>query len=120
MNEGEFMIDERLVRVARLPLSLRPLPIFNGRTFEPISCEWLGIGCVSRAPDDDQVSFLLYFLDEHGRWQEALPYETLQIALDQAHAVCGYGQDGWTTCDIPACDDGSYSTVQLRHALGYG
>ena len=53
-------------------------------------------------PHTDRATFILYFQDKNGEPREALQFETLQIALDQANAICGYPQDGWTTCDIPS------------------
>ncbi len=83
----------------------------------PIACDWLGVAHVPDGPIADPETFILYFLDENGEPQEALQFKTLDIALDQAHAICGYPQNGWTTCEIPVLEDGSYSMTELRKTV---
>jgi hypothetical protein len=78
--------DERIVRLARLPLALTPVPIYAGEPPTPMDCDWLAISCVT--DEDGDESFILYFLDGGGRIREVLQFETLDIALDQAHAIC--------------------------------
>ena len=111
-------VDERMIRVARVPPTLQPLPIYRGDPPEPIRCEWLGISHVNDGSPADAETFLLYFLDKVGVVQEALQYETLGIAVDQAHAICGYPQHEWVTCDIPVLENGAYEVGALVMASG--
>jgi hypothetical protein len=79
-----------MTMLARLPASLRSVPIYSGDPPVPIPCEWLGVAHVSGdGPHRDRETFILYFLDQNGDPQETLQFETLQIALDQANAICG-------------------------------
>jgi len=82
----------------------------------PIPCEWLGIAHVGDGPPASPETFLLYFLDEVGVVQEMLQYETLEIAADQAHAICGLPQQEWASCDIPVVEDGAYDVEALARA----
>lgn len=107
-----------MIRVARVPPALRPLPIYRRDPPEPIRCEWLGISHVNDGPPAHAETFLLYFLDKVGVVQEVLQYETLEIAADQAHAICGYPQQRWATCDIPVLENGAYEVGALRMAAG--
>lgn len=109
-------LDERMIRLARLPSALRPVPIYTVDPPAPIPCEWLGIAHVNDGPPADPETFLLYFLSEVGVVLEVLQYETLEIALDQAHAICGYPQNEWVMCDIPVLDNGDYDVADLMKA----
>ena len=51
------------------------------------------------------------FLDEHGSPMERLRFETLEIAIDQAHAICGYPRAGWLTCDVPPLPDDAFDAA---------
>ena len=109
--------NERMIKLARFPASLGPVSIYSGDPPVPIPCEWLSVAYVPDGSIADPETFILYFLDENGEPQEALQFGTLQIAVDQAHWICGYPQDGWTTCDVPVLEDGSYSVTELRKAV---
>ena len=111
-------VDERMIRVARVPPALRPVPIYTGDPPEPIRCEWLGISHVNDGPPAERETFLLYFLDKGALVQEVLQYETLKIAADQAHEICGYPQQQWATCDIPVLENGTYEVEALAMAVG--
>lgn len=93
---------EVVVRVARLPGALTPVPIYAGEPPAPIDCAWL---VISRVQPE---TFVLYFVGSRGEIHELLQFETLRIALDQAHAIAGFPQSEWTTCDSasPLLDDG--------------
>jgi hypothetical protein len=68
---------------------------------------------VLRKPaDPDPKTFILYFLNENGEPQELLQFDTLEIALDQAHAICGFPH-----CDVSVLEDGSYSVTELGKAM---
>jgi hypothetical protein len=110
-------LKESMIRVAKLPAALRPVPIYAGDPPAPIPCEWLGVSHVNDGPSANAETFLLYFLDGSGEPQEVLQYETLEIAVDQAHAICGYPQREWARCDIPVLDDGSYDVEELQSAV---
>jgi hypothetical protein len=107
--------NERIVRLARVPLALRPVPIYAGAPPEPIDCDWLVISSVT--DDDRDGSFILYFVDRGGRARELLQFESLEIALDQAHAICGFAQSGWTICSVLVSGDKPFDVIQLEHAF---
>jgi hypothetical protein len=109
--------EERMIRVARLPTALRPVPIYSGDPPAPIPCEWLGVSHVNDGPPASPETFILYFLDEGGVAREVLQYETLEIAVDQAHAICGYPQHEWATCEIPVLEGGTYDVKELASAV---
>lgn len=111
-------LEERLIRVVKLPSALRPVPIYTGDPPDPIPCAWLGVSHVNDGPFAHPETFLLYFLDESGVPQEVLQYETLEIAVDQAHAICSYPQQEWARCDMPVLDGGSYDVEELKSAVG--
>jgi hypothetical protein len=108
---------ERMIRIARLPSALRPVSIYTGDPPAPISCEWLGVAHVNDGPPADPETYILYFMDGRGVPQEMLQYDTLEIAVDQAHAICGFSQEGWSGCDIAVRDDGSYDVARLKDAM---
>jgi hypothetical protein len=108
--------DEHLIRVARLPDSLRPLGIFAGDPPTPIPCEWLAIARVTFSAADS--SYILYFLDAQGAPCECLQYESLRIAMDQAHAICAFPRSGWTVCMLRCRQNGTYDPDQLLQKTG--
>ncbi len=110
--------EEVIVRVARFPSTLRPLDILAGNPPKPIPCDWLAIARVTSSGPDSQPSLLLYFIDEHGMSRECLQYETLRIAVDQAHAICAFPKTAWVGCSVPCRPGGAYDPLQLAQAAG--
>jgi hypothetical protein len=87
--------NETLVRFVRLRDDLKPLPIYLDG---PISPDWIGIThCVGRWERRTDMSddFIIYFMTDDGRDLEFEQYETLEIALDQAHGRYGIRKDEW-------------------------
>jgi hypothetical protein len=66
--------------------------------------DWLAISYVD-APFDRGVC-VLYFLSNSGYVYESLQYETLLIAMDQAHALTGIQRDEWNSCSVPVSAGG--------------
>src|SRR5262245_28356897 len=92
-------MTETFVRVVRLREELSPVPIYRGLDGEPIAAEWLAISEV-RDHDDEPSDFCLYLLDREGAPSECLQFETLDIALDQAHDIVGVARVEWLTCSV--------------------
>ena len=107
--------DERIVRLARLPSALSPVPIYTGEPPRPIDCDWLALSCVT--DNDRDKTFILYFLDDGGRIRELLQFETLEIALDQVHDICGLAQTACKTCSISMSDDEHFDVTELESVL---
>lgn len=95
-------MSELLLRVARFPDELNPVPVYSGDPPAPIRCAWLVVTHVPEGPPATPETFLLYFLGQEGEIHECLQYETLEIAIDQAHAVAGLPRSAWIACDAAA------------------
>lgn len=52
-------------------------------------------------PNPHLVSFELMFLDDDGKWLTGIPYETLEIAVDQATALVDIDRDQWEHLNEP-------------------
>ena len=95
------MVDQTadtLVRFLRMPDHLQPVPIYAP---DPIRPDWLAIVFVPSSPNFVVESYVLYFLDADGNDLEFLPFDTLEIALDQARAIAGVADSDWTQCSTP-------------------
>ena len=99
-------MEEVVITIARCPGDSWPQPIFSGNPPEPIECSWLAISRVDDGPSADPETFALYFLTAKGVLQEVLRYGTLEIAMDQAHAITGIPRDHWRPC-AAAVGDGT-------------
>ena len=106
--------EEVILRVARVPDGLKPIPIYTGDPPEPIRCAWLAISRSRGYPRSDDEAFVLYFLGAEGTILEILQYETLDIALDQAHAIARIPQTGWTSHEAPLRLGGQEDAVDVR------
>ena len=91
-------MSERIIKVARLPQSCKPVPIWDGKTLEPIEVQWLA---VSHVPESDEgpETYVVYFLDSSAKITECLQFDTLEIALDQACDIMGMKMDSWKSLD---------------------
>ena len=96
-----------LVRRARLRPELLPVPIYargdDEEAVRPIPATWLG---VLEVQGPGRRSFELGFDTDEGQWLEGLPYETLDIALDQAADIVGVRAEEWERVDMPIPEDG--------------
>jgi hypothetical protein len=87
--------SERVIRFAKIPRAAHPLPIYSD-TLEPLPARWAAISiCVSL-----RRAFVLYLLGETGSILESAQYETMRIALGQAHALLGLELSDWTSCEL--------------------
>ena len=91
-----------LLRYVRLRDDLKPVPIYSP---DPISAEWLAITFAPATPKNVVESYVIFFFDSDGRELEFLQFDTLDIALDQAHAIVGVKQDEWHQCSKPLPDE---------------
>jgi hypothetical protein len=99
---------ESLIRYAPLSEELRPVSIFAGDPAVPIKADWIGIShCVVRLPprSEEIESYIVNFYSERGELLEALQFETLNIALDQAKSIAGIAPSDWRNCNVPVPDD---------------
>ena len=111
------MVDEEentesLIRYAPLSEELKPVSIFAGDPPVPIKVDWIGIShSVLRLPQrsEEIESYIVNFYSEPGELLEALQFETLNIALDQAKAMAGIAPTEWRNCNVPVPDDGRVS-----------
>ncbi len=91
---------------------LKPVSIFTGDPPEPIKADWIGIShSILKLPQrsDEIESYIVNFYSERGDLLEALQFETLDIALDQAKAIVGIAPTEWRNCSVPVPDDGRVS-----------
>jgi hypothetical protein len=103
--------QEWVVRYARLPEELKPLPIYPADTLDPIAPDWLAITrAISRSErvPSGIEGYVLYFLLDDGTCLASEQYETLQVAIDQAKATVGIGKDEWCECRVKVtAEDGT-------------
>ena len=66
---------------------------------DPIDPAWAAISCCSQADGRDE-------LDHRGRTLGLFQFETLEIAMDQAHALAGIDRDAWRACALVVNADG--------------
>jgi len=105
---NEMKLIESLIRCAPLREELKPVSIFTSDPPEPIKADWIGIShSVSKLSghSDEIESYLLNFYSEQGELLEALQFETLDIALDQAQAIVGIVRTEWHHCRVPVPED---------------
>ena len=93
------MVSEVVIRYCGADVfAFRPT-IWSGDPPDQIKPAW---AAVSRCSSSDRSErFVLYFLDGSGSVLEDLQYETLEIAIDQAHALAGVPAHSWQTCIAP-------------------
>ena len=106
---ADEQIVENVIRHARLREELKPVPIFAGDPPEPINVHWIGIShSISKTPQwsDARESYLVNFYGGDGQPLECLQFDTLDIALDQSHAIAGIERNEWGHCNVLVPDDG--------------
>ena len=89
-----------IVRVAPIPSEAQPLRIWAGEPVAPIPAHWAAIALVPTRPR----AYILYLLGHAGEVLETLQYETMRIALDQAHAITGIADGDWRRCNVETPD----------------
>jgi hypothetical protein len=100
-------LAEVVVRAAHLPAHLRPVPIWSGDPPEPLPAVAATITHRKLSSSLRTVPLEGYDLDlyrDDGRRLTCLQYDTLEIALDQAHAELGVDQAAWTVTSV-LCED---------------
>ena len=102
--------SETIVRYTRLRPALRPVEIYLADTLEPIDPDWVAI-THAFVPIEGRVdaleAFCMHFLTEIGEMLGHYQFDTLEIALDQAHAIAGIPLTDWRACHVerPEHDD---------------
>jgi hypothetical protein len=92
-----------VVRAAHLPAHLRPVQIWSGDPPEPLPAVAATITHRKLSNSPRSVPLEGYDLElwgDDGRRLTCLQYETLEIALDQAHAVLGIDQADWAVTTV--------------------
>jgi hypothetical protein len=95
-------MDDRdvLVRASRLRPELMPVDIIGPAG--PLPVDWLAVTwSLFTSPGTFQrEAYVLFALTDDGDELETLLYDTLDIALDQAHAIFGVELEEWRTCEV--------------------
>ncbi len=108
-----------LIRHARLREEFKPILLLTGEPPESIKADWIGIShSVSKLPhrSDELESYIVNFYSDDGELLEALQFDTLDIALDQAKAIAGIEVTEWRKCNMPVPHDGrvSWSVIERK------
>jgi hypothetical protein len=110
--------SETIVRFVRLRPELRPVPILGGDG-EPVQVDWIALTrSLYTVPGTvgPYEGYVLYLLTDAGEHSEVLQFDTLPIAIDQAHAILGIARDEWSPCDVVLESDSiPWSLVSQRH-----
>ena len=87
---------------------LKPVEIYMDDPPQRINPDWVAIthGVIrsSRRPDGIE-GYNLSFLMDDGHCLTHVQFETLEIAIDQAHAIVGIRTDEWMPCRVEITDD---------------
>ena len=104
---------ERVLRRVRLRDDLKPVQIYTRDPPLPINPDW---AAVTHAIDGNNESFNLVFFRFDGTpitWEQ---FETLEIAVDQAHAIVGIEHSEWENCDAEILsEDGTIAWTDTSH-----
>ena len=100
---------EKIIRIARIPATAHPLPIWLSD--QPIPAEWVAISLVRPEFPGRPPSYVLYFIDCAGEILEFLSWESMRIALDQARHLARVDESGWSSCEIDVPLDGPIDTA---------
>lgn len=106
------MGTERIIRVAAIPEDAHPLSVLSGDPPMPLPARWAAIAICPSSPP----RYVLYLLGDSGEILEALQYESMRIALDQARALTRLRDASWSTSEIET-PDGDFINPNLF--LGY-
>ena len=92
-------IREIMIRRVRVTENHKPFEIQIGRFVQPA---WLAI---THATGKNVESFNLVFFANDGSPIDWCQYDTLQIAMDQAHAMVGVERSAWERCNAEITND---------------
>jgi hypothetical protein len=107
-------LREFVVRRVRLRDDLKPVEIYMGDPPEPIQPDWVAITHgFSRRLDGYNLTFFRF----DGTCITSEPFDTLEIALDEAHAIVGLEHSEWDSCHVEITDeDGRISWEEVTNA----
>lgn len=97
MDKEAEPFKETLLASVNLRDHPHEVPIYSGEPPEPIDSDRAGITLSGSA---GRESFNLVFYTSAGVLLERLPYETLEIAHDQAYAIADIPRSEWEPCEI--------------------
>jgi hypothetical protein len=106
-------LREIVLRRVRLRDDLKPVQIYTGDPPRPIEPDWVAITHgFSRRLDGYNLVFFR-FDGTVITWEQ---FDTLQIALDQAHAIVGIQYSEWKSCHVEITDeDGRISWEEVTN-----
>jgi hypothetical protein len=99
---------ERIVRWVAVPGNLKPMPIVTSEFPDGIRPDWVAVTqntSLFEGRTHPETGFSVYFLSDDGTILAYLPFDTLEIALDQVYGIAGLPQEGWHECDIELDDE---------------
>ena len=94
--------SETIVRYAPLDPARNSVEIYTSGP-QPIDPFWIAVTDVWSSFGDltyPKQGFVLYFLASDGHILAREQFETLEIALDQAHSIAGVGFDQWRAAGL--------------------
>lgn len=96
---------ETAVARARIPMDARPIEIHTDDWLEPIDADFAAIVI----PEERKgfVQALLRVCNATGHPVAEFPFETSEIAMDQAIGILGIPRAKWVSCALGVGDDGS-------------
>ena len=101
-------IEEVVIRRVWLKEMPRPFEIHVGKL---VQVDWLA---VTHETSKRLESFNLVFFSADGSPIDWAQFDTLEIALDQAHAIVGVQSSEWEPCNVRiANEDGSISWEEV-------
>ena len=104
---------ERVLRRVRLREDLKPVQIYMGDPLAPINPDGVA---VTHATDGNNESFNLVFFHFNGTpitWEQ---FETLEIAVDQAHSIVGIDHSEWESCNVEILnEDGTIAWADISN-----
>lgn len=95
-------LREFVVQRVRLRDELKPVQIYMGDPPEPIRPDWVAI---THGFSKQLDGFNLTFFRFDGTFITSEPFDTLEIALDQAHAIVGIKHSEWEPCRVEITND---------------
>ncbi len=101
-------IREIVIRRVQLRQELKPVEIYAGDPPTPIDPDWLAITHATGAKGLESYNLVFFRFDGTPiTWEQ---FDTLRIALDQAHAIVGVDCSEWAACGVEITnEDGSIS-----------
>ena len=95
--------EETIVCFVTVNKKWHVIDIYQGDPPRPIEPRWVGISRVVRKSHrvpKGREKYWHSFYDEDGEELVSIPCDSLEIALDQAKAKFGIGQEEWKRCSI--------------------